>query len=441
MTDAVKPNLKRKHREISKDDLPTKVAGKLHHELQEVHQACKKAKTFETQKLVKKLKSLRKDSNESPGITEHEAQLGVMKDVDLRQISNTAFRTKVLKGRLLRDNEILKEALEKEITTTTAAPPTPGTPLAKVQARLLSSKHLAVQIQTSLDSLKAVIDPEFALQNKKKLRTPSADQPKPHAPSLLSQMASVSRSDNDESDGEEGDDLIAHGSESESADIGPEDDGWESGSIGSDGAEDTGASASRIQGLDDSDLEDSDASDLEEDEEVATSRANKVAPPPKATAIARSSLKAKESTFLPSLAVGYVSGSDDSDIEDEANVAEPRKNRRGQRARRAIWEKKYGKNANHTKAAVKVLAEVQRSKPRSNNGNTRKERRSKGYSAPQVSGANTTALVSRDSNPAASKSSNSATKGLHPSWEAKRKLKEKERDAIVPSQGKKIKFQ
>lgn len=31
-------------------------------------------------------------------------------------------------------------------------------------------------------------------------------------------------------------------------------------------------------------------------------------------------------------------------------------------------------------------------------------------------------------------------KPLHPSWEAKRKLKEKQNDAIVPSQGKKIKF-
>jgi len=31
-------------------------------------------------------------------------------------------------------------------------------------------------------------------------------------------------------------------------------------------------------------------------------------------------------------------------------------------------------------------------------------------------------------------------KPLHPSWEAKRKLKEKDRVAIVPSQGKKITF-
>jgi len=38
------------------------------------------------------------------------------------------------------------------------------------------------------------------------------------------------------------------------------------------------------------------------------------------------------------------------------------------------------------------------------------------------------------------KKDNSADKPLHPSWEAKRKMKEKQSDAIVPSQGKKIKF-
>ena len=31
-------------------------------------------------------------------------------------------------------------------------------------------------------------------------------------------------------------------------------------------------------------------------------------------------------------------------------------------------------------------------------------------------------------------------RALHPSWEAKRKLKEKQGDGILPSQGKKIKF-
>jgi len=53
----------------------------------------------------------------------------------------------------------------------------------------------------------------------------------------------------------------------------------------------------------------------------------------------------KKSAFVPSLSMaGYISGSG-SDIEeiDEA----PRKNRRGQRARQQIWEKKFGAKAQH----------------------------------------------------------------------------------------------
>lgn len=51
----------------------------------------------------------------------------------------------------------------------------------------------------------------------------------------------------------------------------------------------------------------------------------------------------KDSTFLPSLLGGYISGSESaSDIEE----AKPKK-RRGQRARQAIWEKKYGASARH----------------------------------------------------------------------------------------------
>lgn len=55
-----------------------------------------------------------------------------------------------------------------------------------------------------------------------------------------------------------------------------------------------------------------------------------------------------DSTFLPSLMGGYVSGSESaSDID-----VEPPKKRRGQRARQAIWEKKYGSGAKHLQKAA-----------------------------------------------------------------------------------------
>ncbi|KAG5518433.1 hypothetical protein PMAC_002828 [Pneumocystis sp. 'macacae'] len=59
--------------------------------------------------------------------------------------------------------------------------------------------------------------------------------------------------------------------------------------------------------------------------------------------------KMSGSIFLPSLSAGYISGTDDeTNIESEyQTIDKPRKNRRGQRARRRIWEKKYGENARH----------------------------------------------------------------------------------------------
>jgi hypothetical protein len=57
--------------------------------------------------------------------------------------------------------------------------------------------------------------------------------------------------------------------------------------------------------------------------------------------------KAKASAFIPSLSVGYIAGSGseaESDIEELAPV---KKNRRGQRARQQIAEKKFGAKAKH----------------------------------------------------------------------------------------------
>ncbi|KAL8371091.1 hypothetical protein RB595_001106 [Gaeumannomyces hyphopodioides] len=68
---------------------------------------------------------------------------------------------------------------------------------------------------------------------------------------------------------------------------------------------------------------------------------DKAPAPAPATKIARPT----NSTFLPSLMGGYVSGSESA---SDVDVAPPaRRNRRGQKARQAIWEKKYGEGAKH----------------------------------------------------------------------------------------------
>lgn len=135
------------------------------------------------------------------------------------------------------------------------------------------------------------------------------------------------------------------------------------------------------------------------------------------------------STFLPSLAVGYVRGSDESFSDSEAQVADgTRKNRRGQRARRAIWEKKYGHNANHVKKEHE-----KNPKPRNQAG--KRLNRHRFTHARQAS-------ESRKHEPETNRlpATTGGADKIHPSWEAKRKEKEKLAARIVPFQGKKITF-
>ena len=87
-------------------------------------------------------------------------------------------------------------------------------------------------------------------------------------------------------------------------------------------------------------LTDSDLDDAEEAATPSETKLSHMAPHPKlpsSTAVARSSVQ--QSTFLPSLSVGFVRGaSDDPDFGEAAVAAgdiDFKKNRRGQRARRA----------------------------------------------------------------------------------------------------------
>ena len=102
----------------------------------------------------------------------------------------------------------------------------------------------------------------------------------------------------------------------------PVEDGWESGSISPGEGEDSVAES-------DGGNEDLGASPR------LTKPSSPSQPTPSTAAMKKSGI---QSTFLPSLSVGFVRGSDDSDFSDsDAKVAdiEMKKNRRGQRARRA----------------------------------------------------------------------------------------------------------
>jgi BUD22 len=160
-------------------------------------------------------------------------------------------------------------------------------------------------------------------------------------------------------------------------------------------------------------------------------------------------------TFLPSLTLGgYFSGSE-FDFDDDPSsrhrassslgpaLPQPRKNRRGQRARQQIAEKKFGSKAKHL---LKRQADGKEGRDagwdvKKGATDASKTRRNvwqdkKGGRGLRATGANGEAvnIKSRDK----SKGDNNGP--LHPSWEAAKKRKEKGQKVTGMFQGKKISF-
>ncbi|KDR82782.1 hypothetical protein GALMADRAFT_134340 [Galerina marginata CBS 339.88] len=461
--------VKRKRYEPPEEDLSVRIGGKLHHEMKEIHKASKRARVFETQKVVKRLKDIRKKDEMDNAIEGLEAELRSLKDIDHDAIGNSALRSKVLKDHTLRDSQEVKTSMKKELESHLLTPAEPGAALAKVQSRLLSSKILAIQVAASLNTLKILLNPALRQRDNDmepdvdatpidlnssitepplKLRkgfTPNDFDPKNKPANSTPLLPADHLESQYDSAGSVSGNLEDRG-----------DDGWESGSINS----------SREENESDHDWEsgrdpDSDNEDLK----VVSSTPQIRAPFTKTAKGAPSKL---ESTFLPSLSVGFVRGTDDSDwSEAEGHEADmPKKNRRGQRARRAIWEKKFGRNANHKKkeAEAASTAQLRRNRGHTSNINTgsnairalpaTQSRNSSNRSLPRSNvtpqqthpvdsgwGVRTGGVSGGNSfRPSASNLGNKAEKPLHPSWEAKRRLKEKESVGIVPSKGTKIKF-
>lgn len=169
----------------------------------------------------------------------------------------------------------------------------------------------------------------------------------------------------------------------------------------------------------------------EEDEDSDDSGAISRSPSPKRSKrkrVAEDTGPTVGSTFLPSLMGGYISGSESA---SDVDIAPPRKNRRGQRARQAIWEKKFKEEAKHL------------SKPQRDQGWDPKRG--------AVDGSARTPWKRGIANPFSRSEGNGQEPvfpkkprttdnagPLHPSWEAKKKAEEKQKN--VKFEGTKIKF-
>lgn len=152
----------------------------------------------------------------------------------------------------------------------------------------------------------------------------------------------------------------------------------------------------------------------------------------------------KKTTFLPSLSMGgYVSGSG-SDLEDDIDVA-PKKNRRGQRARQQIWEKKFGAKAKHVQNGQGKQDRNQGWDAKRGATEGRDNGRSRGRGGGRgakfgvrgdrgATGSNGVGVSDRKPPP---KKDDSGP--LHPSWEAAKKAKEAKSKPVTFT-GKKVTF-
>ncbi|EIN12616.1 Bud-site selection protein [Punctularia strigosozonata HHB-11173 SS5] len=390
----------------------------------------------------------------SPEIVDLEKQLEILKAVDFDIVAETALKTKIMKDKLLSSNDAVRDAVQAELSSTGLAPEPPGTPAAKVHGRLLSSKVLATQINLVVNALRTILQPalspssadeasaEWSEPPPKKSKT----KPKELAPHISPALRDAKVSDSGEGSDEDGDESDARELVSDDdGDVAADDAGWESGSV------DDG------EGGWESGTVSSDHSDEVEDQsnEEAGETEKKPARPERPPAKAKASIKAGESTFLPSLAVGFTRGDSDSEFSDsEAKFADGvKKNRRGQRARRAIWEKKFGRNANHVKKQREEIAAKgsrDRRAPRAGPGRPGPQRNNDaprmafhGNDRKLASGANQiqrAQAAHATADAGAKPPKRNQDRPLHPSWEAKKRLKEKQSMGIVPAQGTKIKF-
>ena len=367
-----------------------RIRAKLHQAVKLAHSAAKKARQHELQRHVRRLKQCTEAER-----SDLEKELYYLKTLDIHALALRALSTKLVKAKILpkqaqgADEErfpLLPFALEAKVD-----PATTETLLSfehkaheHICNQVLSSKVLASELTACLASLIPLVTQQKAP------KTPVTEP-------------------------------VKSDKEARQVEVAPPEDGYES--------DDGMGNQENVHMRGDMDTLVASGSDTEDsdDEDTPRKRAN------------TSEEDDEEDAFLPSLHTGFIPGDDWSDAEaDYADTGgkgpakSQRKNRRGQRERRAIWEKKYGRHANHLK-----LREKEPRKAREHRAPDRPTKRPKPMQAPPPRQPRT-----QDPHPPSSSRVKPApppsNAPLHPSWIAKQRAKEAQHAA--KPQGTKVVF-
>ena len=367
-----------------------RIRAKLHQAVKVAHSSAKKARQHELQRHVRRLKQCAEAER-----SDLEKELYYLKTLDIHALALRALSTKLVKAKILpkqaqgADEErfpLLPFALEAKVD-----PAATETLLSfehkaheHICNQVLSSKVLACELTACLASLIPLVTQQKAP------KTPVTEP-------------------------------VKSDKEARQVEVAPPEDGYES--------DDGMGNQENVHMRGDMDTLVASGSDTEDsdDEDTPRKRAN------------TSEEDDEEDAFLPSLHTGFIPGDDWSDAEaDYADTGgkgpakSQRKNRRGQRERRAIWEKKYGRHANHLK-----LREKEPRKAREHRVPDRPTKRPKPMQAPPPKQPRT-----QDPHPPSSSRVKPApppsNAPLHPSWIAKQRAKEAQHAA--KPQGTKVVF-
>jgi len=368
----------------------------------------------------------RRKDPESDVAKDFGVQMEVLKHFSCEQLANSALATKLKKDKILSSNPLTR-SIFAELTMNLPSLGEPGTPQAKVQSRMLSSKALASEVVSIVETMRTLVHSVGSEETTDKTQPPQNTAKRKRTGHKKDASSSM------------GDNIIKPSGEyvNTSGDeaIDETEDGWESGTV--DALSETGLA----------DVRDSD--DATSGPESSADEADIPSAGPRSKQSPSHESKG-QSEFLPSLSVGFIQGDSDSEFSDDETklVDGTRKNRRGQRARRAIWEKKFGKHANHVKKTQAMTIRGIRYRPVNAD---RRSGKGRSYLRPDR-----TPIPSRTQHEPVGTSQGVENSGSmkertragdvrgkpgdrpsHPSWEAKRKQKVA---CIVPSQGTKIVF-
>ncbi|PFH59352.1 hypothetical protein XA68_12481 [Ophiocordyceps unilateralis] len=424
----------------------------------EIFRALKAAKGFERQRLSKRL---REDGVLPDKQHRLKREIATLKSLDLRQTARAHLTSSLLKVKTIVASPDLPEALRAGVPRS-QLPEEERVALHNVTSGLYNRDAVKQATDRAVVAVCRLLDMSAPEKTKRlrKSETIQSHGPVLHTEKTLDRFSSeegdaseeTSELDGFESDVDEPGPAVGQvGSDAEAAEeaeLAKYDD-----CLGSSSDEDDQADDPRLQRIgrretiNTNDISLSESSfdgEMELDAESAPSRSPlpPLATPrmSKAKPLAAVRLRPTgNSTFLPSLMGGYISGSESaSDIEETKPKA-----RRGQRARQAIWEKKYGANAKHLQKASQEDGrdagwDMRRGAVAENERNRKAPWKRAAVRDPLAKKGGksdvTARTEARERAHKPTKTDQDDTRPLHPSWTAKKMARDAQRGAAFSGQ-------